>query len=181
MLLVYTRGVDVTPARIDGLWRHIQAQVPTASLRFIGDWPDAPILPHSERLGWLQGDALTAALRSSAVALFPAPDQPLVRAKSPARLLDCMAHGLPVVVEDVGEYGVLASPAGRVAGRGDDKGLVEAVVELLQQPDLRAHVGRQVWEQAGRHTWSQRVEVLDAWLRAGRQVESQEISRQVNK
>ena len=98
IVLLYTRGNDVSAARVARLWSKILQKAPEAKLRIIGDWSEAPEnLPRCERLGWLEGEALTAALRGSALALFPVSDSPLVRAKSPARLLDCLAHGLPIV------------------------------------------------------------------------------------
>lgn len=163
IVLLYTRGNDVSAERVRKLWSKILQKAPQASLRIVGDWTDAPSnLPRCERLGWLEGEALAAAIRGSALALFPVIDSPLVRAKSPGRLLDCLAHGLPIVTEDVGEYGLLAgSEAAQSAG--DDDALVAAVVELLQDRSARAARAETSWRQAGRHAWPRRVAALATW------------------
>lgn len=163
VVLVYARGNDVSPARVQRLWAGILAAVPDARLRIAGDWPDAPDLPQSERLGWLEGEALTRALRSASVALFPVNNDARTRAKSPARLLDCLAQGLPVVTEEVGEYGILTEQAGGALAAGDDAGLVQVCAQLLLQPELRRVWGRAAWEQAQVHSWERRA-VLVAGL-----------------
>ena len=81
---------------------------------------------------------LDAILRRGAVFVFPSEiDQ------SPNAVLEAMAMGLPVVALDVGavpemvEHGV----TGYVVERRDDAGLVRAVEDLLDDPDLRARMG----------------------------------------
>jgi glycosyltransferase involved in cell wall biosynthesis len=159
--LVYTRGNDISPERLRKLWSGIVAAVPQARLRVVGDWPAAPELPQSERLGWLEGEALTAALRSSALALFPVSDDARTRAKSPARLLDCLAQGLPVVTEEVGEYGILTGEAGAALAAGDDEGLVRVCVQLLLESELRRAWGRAAWEGARGQTWERRAAMVE--------------------
>ncbi|MCS7038824.1 MAG: glycosyltransferase [Anaerolineae bacterium] len=166
VVLVYTRGHDVEADRLAGVWAAILARTPTARLRLLGDWTQAPSLPQSEHLGWRTGEALTAALRSAAVALFPVTDDARTRAKSPARLLDCLAHGLPVVTADVGEYGLLTGRGGVVVPPDDDEALVEAVVRLLTSPEQRGALGQAAWRQAHRHTWAQRAALLRDWYTA---------------
>jgi len=162
VVLLYTRGNDVSSERVRKLWLGITQRSPQASLQIIGDWTKAPALPRSEHLGWLEGEALIDALRSAALALFPVEDSALVRAKSPGRLLDCLAQGLPIVTESVGEYGLLAgSKATQVVG--DDAGVVDAAVSLLLDCQLRREYSESSWRQAQLHTWRRRVETLTTW------------------
>lgn len=165
VVLVYTRGHDLEADRLARVWTAILAQVPTAQLRILGDWAKAPPLPQTEHLGWRTGEAFTTALRSAAVALFPVTDDARTRAKSPARLLDCLAHGLPVVTADVGEYGLLTGRGGIVVPPDDDEALVEAATALLTSPEYRGALGQAAWRQAHRHTWSQRAAVLQDWYK----------------
>lgn len=165
IVLLYTRGNDVDPARLSAVWQRVLAAAPDARLRIVGDWAGAPPLPATDYLGWLDAEALLAALRGSALALFPAPDTPALRAKSPARLLDCLAQGLPVITTEVGEYGLLAGNGGRVVETDDDRALADATVAALLSPALRAEMGAATWEAARRHTWAVRIETLCTWYR----------------
>ena len=110
---------------------------PEAELLVIGDWAPLSGMKNVRQRGWLEGETLHAALRSAAVALFPVQDTALARAKSPARLLDCLAEGLPIVTENTGEYGILTGPGGRVVGTADDLALIDQTVALLRDRDLR--------------------------------------------
>ena len=105
---------------------------------------------------------VVTALQSAALALFPVENNVLVRAKSPGRLLDCLAQGLPIVTEDVGEYGLLAGSK-TTRYTGDDAGMVDMTVNLLLDRHLRQECSETSWKQAGRHTWKQRVDVLVTW------------------
>ncbi len=58
IVLLYTRGNDLTPERVHKLWSAIVQKVPQASLRIVGDWAAAPPLPQCEHLGWLEGEVL---------------------------------------------------------------------------------------------------------------------------
>ncbi len=162
--LLYTRGNDVDAERVRRLWLGILRQAPEAWLWVVGDWRQAPDLPRCEQLGWLEGRALVDALRGAAVALFPLKDSPTTRAKSPARLLDCLAQGLPVVVDEVGEYGTLAG-AGSVVAPGDDGAFVAAAARLLRSPQARSAAGAAAWQAAQHHCWNERVRDLAVFYR----------------
>ncbi len=166
VVLVYTRGNDLSPGRLRKLWAGILTAAPQSRLRIVGDWPDAPDLPRGERLGWLEDEALATVLMGVAVALFPVTDDARTRAKSPARLLDCLAQGLPVVTEEVGEYAALTGEAGAVLAAGDDDGLVRVCSQLLLRPEMRQAWGRAAWEQAKAHSWQRRAEAVRAMYTA---------------
>jgi glycosyltransferase involved in cell wall biosynthesis len=162
--LLLTRGHDVAADRLAAVWRAVLDQVPDAELMVAGGWSDAPAnLPRATFRGWLDGVELAHAIRGAALCFFLPEDKPLLRAKSPARLLDCLAQGLPVVTPDVGEYGALARTAGGavVANDGD---LVSWAAKLLRSPELRAAQSQQVWRLAEAMSWSRRAADLDVWL-----------------
>ncbi|RME83950.1 MAG: glycosyltransferase [Caldilineae bacterium] len=161
--VLYTRGVDVSAARLARLWRRILSLAPEARLHIIGDWTAAPELPRSRRLGWLQEPDLTAALRGAALALFPVEDTPLIRAKSPARLLDCLGHGLPVLALPVGEYRHLLGDGSPMLV-ADDEDMARTAARLLSDPEARRPYARAAWQCALRHTWIRRAEELHRWL-----------------
>lgn len=153
VVLLYTRGNDVDGDRLRTIWQRVLGSVPEAELRVVGDWPDLPALPRTQVMGWLTGKALNKALRGSALAIFPVKDTPLVRAKSPARLLDCLGQGLPIVTEDVGEYVLLAGIEQAVPAE-DTQALAEEAIVLLQQPELRRRRSELSWQQATRYDWA---------------------------
>lgn len=164
VVLLYTRGNDVEPQRLCTIWRQVLARVPDARLRVVGDWKDVPTLPQMQVLGWLTGADLTDALRGSAVALFPVQDTPLVRAKSPARLLDCLGQGLPVVTEDVGEYALLVGH-GQFVVAEDTGGLADDVIDLLCHADKRRLRSEISWRQAQRYNWTGLADGVLEWYK----------------
>ena len=162
--LLLTRGNDVSAQRLAAVWRAVLKQVPDAELWIVGDWPNAPAgLPRSSRLGWLRREELAHVIRESALCFFLPENTPLLRAKSPVRLLDCIAQGLPVATLDVGEYGTLARAAGGVVA-ANGAVLAARMAALLRSPELRSAQGRRVWQRAATMTWSRRAAELDAWL-----------------
>ncbi|MCO6451723.1 MAG: glycosyltransferase [Caldilineales bacterium] len=165
IVLLYTRGNDLTAPRLERVWRRILADVPEAQLHVIGDWV-APDLPQSHHWGWLEPEEITARLREGAIALFPVEDDARTRAKSPARLLDCLAQGLPVATANVGEYGLLPGEGGMVIERGDDDALAQAAIRLLNDIPLRTNAGIAAWEQSKTHDWNLRAEELLSWYAA---------------
>ncbi len=152
LVLLYTRGNDVDPRRVRAIWLEVLERYPEARLHIIGDWNSAPALPASIHLGWVKERELAGALRRGAVALFPVVDSALVRAKCPARVLDCLGHGLPIVTEDIGEYGLLAGPEQSTAAE-DTGALIDDIVSLLRDPEERRRRGMISWRQAGGYAW----------------------------
>ena len=163
ILLLYARGNDMEAKRVAKLWLAIHEQVPESQLHIVGDWEEMASLPHSHYFGWLEGEDLRSALRGAAAALFAVNDDARTRAKSPARVLDCLAEGLPVVTDGVGEYGILVGRGGWVVEREDENEIIRAAVTLLRDPECRATIGRAAWEWAKKHEWPRRVDDLLHW------------------
>ena len=90
-----------------------------ARLASAAGWPHSIVL-----LGWQPAASLPGLLAAMDAALFPVADTPLNRAKSPMRLLDALAAGLPVAAQAVGEYGEY---------------VVDGESGLLAPPDDEAH------------------------------------------
>jgi len=115
-------------------------------------------------LGWLEHEAAAALFASVDVALYPFDDTLVNRTRSPMKLLDLMAAGLPVVAEDVGEIGQVIEHgrSGLLVTPGDVGALATQVVRLLASPEDRAAMGRQAQEQIRRsYTWEQRAGLLE--------------------
>jgi glycosyltransferase involved in cell wall biosynthesis len=81
-------------------------------------------------------------LASADVCLLPLPDTTLNQARFPAKLLDYLASGRPVVTNPVGDIAHLfaADDVGIAAGQADQE-LAAAVIGLLSDPEQGRHFG----------------------------------------
>lgn len=168
--LLYTRFVETTPDAVWRIWSAVLHAVPAARLlvagagfageeRALHRLASAAGAPDSvSLLGWVPPASLPGVLAAASAALFPVADTPLNRAKSPVRLLDALAGGLPAATEAVGEYGcyVVDGETGLLAAPGDWRALAAATARLLTDRDLAAALGDAAARRAAR---------LQAWPR----------------
>ncbi len=157
--LLLTRFIEFAPGRLADIWAAVQARLPKAHLVVAGGAlrDEAHIArclleaasPHASVrwLGPIPYDALPSLCAKADLALFPADAHRLNRAKCPARLVDMMAAGLPVVASRVGEHEtyVVHGETGLLVPPGDTAALAQAVVWLLSDPEEARRMG-----QAGR-------------------------------
>ena len=116
-------------------------------------------------IGWVEPEDLPPLFAAADVAMMPVDDTILNRAKCPARLLDLLAAGVPVVAEAVGEVAEIVEDgvSGLLVDPGQEAAFAAAVVSLLQDADLRRRMG----EAAQR-----RVRTAFAWDRLAETVEA---------
>jgi glycosyltransferase involved in cell wall biosynthesis len=150
-VLLYTRFVECSAAQVARIWRQVTGAIPAARLVVAGaglrgeELVLAKLLAREglddrvHLLGWLEPGKLSEVFSASHVAMLPANDSVLVQAKCPARLLDMMAAGVPVVTHDVGEYAAIVGSgmSGVVVPEGDQDAMAAAVVTLLRNDILR--------------------------------------------
>lgn len=116
--------------------------------------------------GYLDEETMRRHLLAADVALAPFEDNPVTRCKSPLKLCEYMAAGLPVVASDVGEARHLLGAAGVYVPAGDGDAMGRAVLRLLDDPALRESMSRAglLRAQIDCH-WRRTVDVLErAWL-----------------
>ena len=156
IVLAYTRFVEHSPEELLRVWQRVLKHEPQASLVVAGQGPSAQAshllyaaktagVSHSMLMvGWVPSASRAGLFAAVDMAVLPVSDTPLNRAKSPMRLLDLLAAGVPVVTQDVGEYGRLVSDGvtGRVTVPGSEGALAAAVVRLLRDPLLRERLGQ---------------------------------------
>lgn len=82
------------------------------------------------------------------VALAPFEDTMVTRCKSPLKVMEYMAAGLPVVGSDVGDVASIVGECGVVVPPGDGAAMADAVAGLLEDPDRRAALRRKAREKA---------------------------------
>ena len=145
--LVARRGLDVllrACVKVLGDWRLLVA----------GSGPDQePLEQLAERLGvaarvsWL-GSRPAAEWPElwSSIHCLAVPSRPMAGGFDTALpwLLDCMAHGVPVVASDAGAMPELVEPAGRIVPADDPEALAVALRDLQQNPESRVALGHAV-------------------------------------
>jgi glycosyltransferase involved in cell wall biosynthesis len=92
--------------------------------------------------GRVPDETVFGTLSTADVGLCPDPLNPLNDVSTMNKTLEYMAFGLPVVAFDLKETRVSAADAARYAAAGDVAAYARAVVELLDQPEKRAEMGR---------------------------------------
>jgi len=107
-------------------------------------------------------------LAQSDVGLAPFADTQVTRAKSPLKVVEYLAAGLPVVGSCVGEVPRMVGDAGRTVAPGDRDAFAQAILELVASPETW-----QMFSRAARkrvqdvYNWSRTTEsILDAYKAA---------------
>jgi len=192
VILLYTRFFEFPVSRVVEVLRRVRETVPETRLVVVGKGlygeeqdlfhlaaqsgltvqPNPPpITDHASRLthdvtyfGWVPTETLPACFAQADVAIYPFDDTLVNRAKCAVKLLDLLAAGVPVVAEAVGqnrEY-IRHGETGWLVEPGDVTGFTEAVVQLLQNTQLRERLGqaaaRDVRE---RFAWERLVETVE--------------------
>lgn len=157
--LLYTRFVEFRLERVVNLVRKVAALCPEARWLIVGrglngeeellrsQLGQAGLLAMVQLWGWPVAD-LAACFAAAAAAVFPYDDTLINRTKCSVKLIDLLAAGVPVVADAVGqnvEY-IQDGVSGRLTPPEDDRAMAEAVVTLLQAPELGQKMG-----QAARH------------------------------
>jgi glycosyltransferase involved in cell wall biosynthesis len=112
VVLCYTRFVGCGPARLAAIVSQVAAQVPLAHFLIVGAGLKGEEREFQARLaepvcatlaGWVGEEALSGHLSCADLALFPLDDNLINWARCPAKLIDLLAAGVPVVAEAIGE------------------------------------------------------------------------------
>jgi glycosyltransferase involved in cell wall biosynthesis len=154
-VLLYTRFVEHSPQEVWRVWQRVLADSPDAQLFVAGrgrageEAVLAEIASNAgagrsiQTLGWLPANTRPGLFAAVDAAMLPVQDTPLNRAKSPMRLLDLLAAGVPVATQRVGEYGTIVADGvtGLLADPADAAGLAQHVVTLLREPGLGRQLG----------------------------------------
>ncbi len=88
------------------------------------------------------------------------------RFTSPLKVLEMMAHGVPVVASDLPSTRALltADETAVLVAPNDAPALAAALRRVLAEPDLADRLARRAREEAGRYTWDVRARRLLAFL-----------------
>lgn len=144
----------------------VQAKRPGTTLTIIGAEPSRAI----RALGRLPGVTVTGTVpdvrdyvRRSAVSVAPL----RIARGTQNKILESMAMGVPVVCTSRAAKGVDARPGEHLITADSSEEWVRAVVELLEQPDLRARMARVGRERVlTHHSWKASMQKLDRIVRS---------------
>ncbi len=118
--------------------------------------------------GYVDADAIPGILAGASIALAPFEDNEITRCKSPLKIVEYLASGLPVVASAVGEVPRMLEGCGVCVTPGDAGAMAEAVRKLLGDAALRRSLGREARKRAEeRYNWGWTVERLEEAYKAG--------------
>jgi glycosyltransferase involved in cell wall biosynthesis len=175
-LLLYTRFWELDLRELAAALAAIHTARPGARLIVVGRGENgeerellalagrAGFAPLIDYRGWLEPAAIPAALAEAGVALVPARDTLVNRARCSAKLLELMGAGKAVVASDVGEARTFVADgaSGLLIPPGDPGALAAAVLRLLDDGPLRARLAAGARAAAGRFTWDALAPTLEA-------------------
>ncbi|MFV9505817.1 MAG: glycosyltransferase family 4 protein [Oscillochloridaceae bacterium umkhey_bin13] len=178
-MLLYTRFWELDlPELITALVAIYQAK-PAARLLVVGrgeQGEEQQLLALAERAGvramityqgWLEPASIPGVIAQATLALVPARDTLINRARCSAKLLELLAAGLPVIASDVGEarHMVLPDQAGLIVPPANPAALARAAIQLLNTPAHLAHYAAGARAAAARYQWEHLAPAAEAAYR----------------
>ncbi|NJP07484.1 MAG: glycosyltransferase family 4 protein [Chloroflexaceae bacterium] len=132
----------------------VVAQIPDVRLLIVGGGEDLPVLQQQTRQAGLDRHIRFVGRQPSAsiplwlslaqLSIDPVYDDPVGRARSPLKLFESMAMGVPVVTGDVGDRAMLLDDgrAGVLVPAGDAAALARGMLGLLESPERRQQLAQ---------------------------------------
>jgi len=155
VVLLYTRFFEFEPSMVMSILAQVMRDMPSTRLlvvgrglfgeeeRFLASAREAGLASNVTYTGWRQRDELGGYFAASDLAFFPLEDTLLNRARCPAKLVDLMAAGLPVVADDVGQARQYIEhlSSGYLVPPGDTHAFATSALRLLKDGELRSRLG----------------------------------------
>jgi glycosyltransferase involved in cell wall biosynthesis len=114
--------------------------------------------------GWLPIEQVSTCFEAADVAIYPYDDTILNRTKCSVKLISLLAAGLPVVADAVGqncEY-IESGVSGLLVPAEDNDAFSKAIVNLLEQPELRKTLGQNAAQQMQvQYSWSNLAQIAE--------------------
>lgn len=148
-------------------------RAPAARLLLVGDGEDRAALERQAwRLGLGRRALFVGPVPYAQVPLFlaladctvdPVGDDPVAAGRSPLKIVESLAAGVPVVTGAVGDRAeLIGAQAGLLAEPGSPAALAEALAALLDDPRRRAAMAGAARERAAELSWAR---LAERWLR----------------
>jgi glycosyltransferase involved in cell wall biosynthesis len=148
----------------------IADELPDTDLLLIGGGEDLPLLQARaaqrglrDRLyftGQVPHAAVPAFLALADLSVDPVRDDPVARARSPLKLFESMAIGVPVITGDVGDRAELLNggSAGALVPPDDPAALADMIAQLLRDEPRRAALAAAGRDRAAAYDWDKLAE-----------------------
>ncbi len=174
-LVLYTRFWELDIAELAAALAAIHLRRPDARLIVVGRGErgeERELRARAERAGfaamldergWLDPAQIPATLAEAGIALAPARDTLINRARCSAKLLELLGTGLAVVASDVGEARTFIEHerSGLLAPPGNPGALAAAALRLLDDPALRARLAAGARQAAAHYAWENLATVAE--------------------
>lgn len=143
----------------------VTRRIPSAALMLIGGGEDLPLLQHQvvqtelQDLVYFTGEVahqcVPALLALADVSVDPVYDDQVAQARSPLKLMESMALGVPVVTGNVGDRGdvLLHGKAGVLVQAGSALALAEAIIALLSDSQRHKTLSHEASLQSIHYRW----------------------------
>ncbi len=153
LMVLYTRFAEFHPRRPLEVLARVRQAHPEAKLLVVGrglSGEEKAMRQAAEEIGlsravieagWVERNRVPLYLKAADLALLPMDDDLVNRAKCPAKLVDLMAAGLPIVADAVGEAVEYLQGAGALVRPGDMEAMAARAAELLEAPVQARRLG----------------------------------------
>jgi glycosyltransferase involved in cell wall biosynthesis len=149
----------------------IAQRLPAARLLLVGDGEDRAALQEQARrlgigartlfVGAASPAAVPAFLALASCSVDPVADDAVAAARSPLKIVESLASGVPVITGDVGDRAeVLGQAAGMLVRPGDARALADGLAALLEDHALQLRLAAGARERAESYRWDR---LAPAW------------------
>ncbi len=167
-LVVYVGTLSETTHNVGLLldaFTEVVQQVPAARLLLVGDGEDRTALAEQARrlgiapqvrfVGAVSYDMVPLYLALATCSVDAVRDDAVAQARSPLKIVESLAAGVPVVTGDVGDRADMLADgaAGVLVAPGDAGTLAQGIVALLQDPTRREAAARAARRSAQAYAW----------------------------
>jgi len=147
----------------------LQNRIPTARLLLVGDGDDRALLEQrAEALGIAERTQFIGRVPATLVPLYfglaacsvdPVADTPVAQGRSPLKIVESLAAGVPVVTGAVGDRPLLLDHgnAGLLTAAGSGQALADGIAHLLANEQLQRNMAAAAQQQAQRYRWDRLV------------------------
>lgn len=151
----------------------VHARLPETALLIVGGGEDfgklkdmvnsLGLAEQTRFTGRMPADQVAAYYRLGNVSVDPVLDDEAAKGRSPLKLFESWASGVPFVTADVGERSILLGdpPAGVLTPPGKAELLAEGILAVLQNADFASQLVRLGYERAAAYAWERQAAQME--------------------